>query len=89
MSEAISSLCVINKITERGEKKEGRVSAQSGIVLLKVNFRKCKITDLFNTLSVSKERRVNPVLPPGEEASSQPPSAPPCPLHTRTCSCFC
>lgn len=73
MSEAILSLWVAlshaegekEKITERKKKKkEGRVSAQSGIILLKVNFRKCKITNLFNTLSVSKEHRVNPVLPP-------------------------
>ena len=74
MSEAISSLWVAlshaegekKKINNReGEKKKRRrVSAQSGIILLKVNFRKCKITNLFNTLSVSKEHRVNPVLPP-------------------------
>ena len=72
MSEAISFLWVAlshaegekKKITERGKKKRRRVSAQSGIILLKVNFRKCKITNLFNTLSVSKEHRVNPVLPP-------------------------
>ena len=72
MSEAILSLWVAlshaegekEKITERKKKKEGRVSVQSGIILLKVNFRKCKITNLFNTLSVSKEHRVNPFLPP-------------------------
>lgn len=72
-------LNVKNKITEKKKKKkkkESRVSAQSGIVLLKVNFRKCKIINLFNTLSVSKQHRVNPVLPPdsllavSEDASS-------------------
>ena len=72
MSEAISFLWVAlshaegekKKNNREGEKKKRRrVSAQSGIILLKVNFRKCKITNLFNTLSVSKEHRVNPVLP--------------------------